>query len=398
MRPTLLLRCSFALLGILIALPFTALAQTPAASWDPGGFASSFTLRTIAQGLERPVGIVDPGDGSGRLFIVEQPGKILLLKGGAVSPDPFLDISSLVSGGSEQGLLGLTFHPDFANNGTFVIDYTDVNGNTNIVRYRVDASNSDLADPGSAETLLYINQPFPNHNGGQVRFGPDGYLYIAMGDGGSQGDPSGNGQNTGALLGKILRIDIDHPADGKPYGIPAGNPFADGANGAPEVFIYGLRNPWRFSFDVEGGLYIGDVGQNEWEEIDYLPAGEQAGANLGWNLMEGTHCYAEDPCDSSGLVPPIFEYSHSVGGCSVTGGVVISGDIIPALDGVYVFGDYCSGLLWGIARDANGDWHAADPVETNLSISSFGAGPDGETYIVDLNGTIAQFVAASSGQ
>lgn len=393
MRPARLMQCCFAFLGLVVALPFAALAQTPASAWDPGSFASSFTLRTIAQGLESPVGIVDPGDGSGRLFIVEQTGKILLLKGGAVAPDPFLDISSLVSGSSEQGLLGLAFHPDFASNGIFVIDYTDVNGNTNIARYQVDSSNPDLADPGSAETLLYINQPFPNHNGGQVRFGPDGFLYIAMGDGGSQGDPNGNGQNTGALLGKILRINIDNPADGKPYGIPAGNPFADGANGAPEVFIYGLRNPWRFSFDAEGGLYIGDVGQNEWEEIDYLPAGEQAGANLGWNLMEGSHCYAADPCDSNGLVMPVFEYSHSVGGCSVTGGVVISGNIIPALDGVYVFGDYCSGLLWGLARDANGDWKASDPVETNLAISSFGQGPDGETYIVDLNGTIAQMVA-----
>ena len=156
----------------------------------------------------------------------------------------------------------------------------------------------------------------------------------------------------------------------------------------------GSRNPWRFSFDADGGLYIGDVGQNSWEEIDYLPAGEQAGANLGWNLMEGNHCYATDPCDSDNLVKPVFEYNHDVGGCSVTGGVVIQGDIIPSLDGVYVFGDYCTGLLWGLARDANGDWQASDPIETGLAISSFGQGPGGETYVVDLNGSIYQMVAA----
>jgi glucose/arabinose dehydrogenase len=370
----------------------TALAQP--ATWNPSNFSSSFTLRAIVENLDSPVGIVDPGDGSERLFIVEQPGKILLLKSGALSPEPFLDISSSVSNGSEQGLLGLAFHPDYANTGIFVIDYTDVDGNTNIVRYQVDAQNPDLADPASAETLLFIDQPYPNHNGGQLQFGPDGFLYIGMGDGGSQGDPNENGQNTNALLGKILRIDVDNPTGDLPYGIPADNPFADGSAGAPEVFIYGVRNPWRFSFDADGALYIGDVGQNSWEEIDYLPAGGRAGANLGWNLMEGTHCYATDPCDSDNLVKPVFEYSHDVGGCSVTGGVVIQGDIIPSLDGVYVFGDYCTGLLWGLARDANGDWQASDPIETGLSISSFGQGPDGETYVVDLNGAIYQMVAA----
>ncbi len=395
MRQLCLRRCYPAgalLFSAMLILSGSALAQP--ASWNPAAFSSAFTLRAIAEDLDSPVGIVDPGDGSGRLFIVEQTGKILLLKSGSVSPEPFLDISSSVSSGSEQGLLGLAFHPDYANTGIFVIDYTDIDGNTNIVRYQVDTQNPDLADPASAETLLFIDQPYPNHNGGQVQFGPDGFLYIGMGDGGSQGDPEENGQNTNALLGKILRIDIDNPSGDRPYGIPADNPFADGSAGAPEVFIYGVRNPWRFSFDVDGGLYIGDVGQNNWEEIDYLPAGEQVGANLGWNLMEGNHCYATDPCDSDNLVMPIFEYSHDVGGCSVTGGVVIQGDIIPSLDGVYVFGDYCTGLLWGLARDANGDWQASDPIETGLSISSFGQGPGGETYVVDLNGTIYQMVAA----
>ena len=380
------------LFTLTLAISGTALAQP--ATWDPAGFSSAFSLRSIAENLDSPVGIVDPGDGSGRLFIIEQTGKILLLKSGSVSPDPFLDISSSVSSGSEQGLLGLAFHPDYAHSGIFVIDYTDVDGNTNIVRYQVDAQNPDLADEASAETLVFIDQPYPNHNGGQVQFGPDGFLYIGMGDGGSQGDPEENGQNTNALLGKILRIDIDNPSGDRPYGIPADNPFVDGADGAPEVFLFGVRNPWRFSFDADGGLYIGDVGQNSWEEIDYLPAGEQAGANLGWNLMEGNHCYRSDPCDSDTLVKPVFEYSHDVGGCSVTGGVVIQGDIIPNLDGVYVFGDYCTGLLWGLARDANSDWRASNPVETGLSISSFGQGPGGETYVVDLNGAIYQMVAA----
>ena len=226
------------LFSAMIILSGSAFAQS--ASWDPASFSSSFTLREIVENLDSPVGIVDPGDGSGRLFIVEQTGKILVLKSGAVSSEPFLDISSLISSGSEQGLLGLAFHPDYANTGIFAIDYTDVDGNTNIVRYQVDTQNPDLADASSAEQLLIIDQPYPNHNGGQLQFGPDGFLYIGMGDGGSQGDPEENGQNTNALLGKILRIDIDNPSEGRPYGIPADNPFADGAAGAPEVFIYGV--------------------------------------------------------------------------------------------------------------------------------------------------------------
>jgi glucose/arabinose dehydrogenase len=377
----------------LAAVMMSPAAAVPAqsAEWDPSSFAGSYQLDEVYSGLSSPVGIVDPGDGSGRLFIVEKTGTIRVVIDGKVRATPFLDISDQVSGSSEQGLLGLAFAPDFAESGRFYIDYTDVDGNSVIARYTLSNSAHNQADPATAETILTQEQPYPNHNGGQIVFGPDGYLYIGFGDGGSQGDPNGNGQSLQTWLGKILRIDV--AGDGE-YAIPEDNPYADGADGLPEIFIYGLRNPWRFSFDAEtGDLYIGDVGQGQWEEIDMLPAGEQAGANLGWSVLEGSHCYQEEDCDSSGTVLPIDEYSHD-SGCSVTGGYVVHSDALPDLNGVYLFGDYCTGLLWAIARDANGDWQPSDAIETGLSISSFGAGPNGELYVVDLNGSIYQLVAA----
>jgi glucose/arabinose dehydrogenase len=381
-----------------IALAIAALMLWPSASilaqstdWDPAGFTGSYQLEERYNGLSSPVGIVDPGDGSGRLFIVEKTGTIRVVVDGKVRPTPFLDISDQVSGSSEQGLLGLAFAPDFADSGRFYIDYTDVDGNSVIARYTLSNPAHNQADPATAKTILTQEQPYPNHNGGQILFGPDGDLYIGFGDGGSQGDPNGNGQSLQTWLGKILRIDVSGDGD---YAIPADNPYADGVDGLPEIFIYGLRNPWRFSFDAEtGDLYIADVGQGQWEEIDMLPAGEQAGANLGWSILEGSHCYQEADCDSSGTVLPIYEYSHD-SGCSVTGGFVVHGDTLPGLDGVYLFGDYCTGLLWATARDANSDWQTSDAIETGLSISSFGSGPNGEIYVVDLNGTIYQLVAA----
>jgi len=381
------------LISALLVTPGIARAQTPTA-WDPSGFGSAITLAEIANGLSSPTGIVDPGDDSGRLFIVEQTGTIRVLDSGSLLDTPFLDLSDQVSGGSEQGLLGLAFHPEYADNGQFFVDYTDLDGNTVIARYRVSGDDPNLADASSGEPLLFVEQPFRNHNGGQLAFGPDGFLYIALGDGGSQGDPNGNGQHPATLLGSILRIDIDSTTGDLAYGIPVDNPFADGVDGAPEVYIYGLRNPWRFSFDRDtGDLYIADVGQNAIEEVTMLPAGEQAGANLGWNRLEGSSCYASADCDPEGTVLPAVEYSHDLG-CSVTGGYVMRGGLIPALEGVYLFGDYCSGLLWGTARDADGVWQTAEPVETGLNISSFGQGPDGELYVVDLNGAIYQLVAA----
>jgi glucose/arabinose dehydrogenase len=382
------------LIAALLAAPSLTAAQEAADSrWDPARFAESFTLTEIVNGLSRPTGIVDPGDGSGRLFIVEQTGTIQVLESGSLLDEPFLDLSDQVSGGSEQGLLGLTFHPDFAGNGQFFVDYTDLNGDTVVARYQITGDDPNLAARESAEQLLFVDQPYTNHNGGDLAFGPDGYLYIALGDGGSQGDPNGNGQNPDALLGSILRIDVDGPAGDLPYGIPEDNPFADGADGAPEVYVYGLRNPWRFSFDRDtGDLYIADVGQNAIEEVTMLPAGEQAGANLGWNILEGSSCYQDADCDPEGTILPVTEYSHDFG-CSVTGGYVVRGGLIPALEGVYFFADYCTGLLWGTARDGAGAWQTSDPVETGLSISSFGQGPDGEVYVVDLGGAVYQVVA-----
>lgn len=389
------LQAPFLLLAaLLLAGPATAGAQATPAVWDPAGFAGTLRLTEIVSGLSSPTGLVDPGDGSGRLFIVEQTGAIQVLENGALRDEPFLDLSDQVSGGSEQGLLGLAFHPAYAENGQFFIDYTDLDGNTVIARYQVSPDDPNRADAGTAQQILFVEQPYRNHNGGHITFGPDGFLYIALGDGGSGGDPEDNAQDPTTLLGSILRIDIDRADGDRAYGIPDGNPFADGVNGAPEVYIYGLRNPWRFSFDREtGDLYIADVGQNAIEEVSMLPAGEQAGANLGWNILEGSACYREPDCDPEGTVLPITEYSHEFG-CSVTGGYVVRGGLIPALKGVYLFADYCSGLIWATARDADGAWQTADPIETGLNISSFGQGPNGETYIVDLGGTIHQLVGA----
>ncbi len=259
---------------------------------DPSGY----TWLQIASGLDTPVGITNAGDET-RLFIIEQPGRIRILVNGILLPSPFLDISSHVSGQSEQGLLGLAFHPRYALNGYFYINYTDRQGNTVIARYQVRQDNPNQADPKSEQRLLYLQQPFPNHNGGGMAFGPDGYLYLGLGDGGSGGDPLGNGQSTNTLLGKILRLDVDQ---GEPYAIPADNPYANGG-GMPEIWAYGLRNPWRFSFDrLTGNLYIGDVGQSSFEELDFQPANIPGGVNYGWNIMEGYSCYNAANCDSFG--------------------------------------------------------------------------------------------------
>jgi glucose/arabinose dehydrogenase len=331
----------------------------------------------VAAGFLRPVDIQHAGDGSGRLFVVEQAGRILILKNGRTLPTPFLNIIDEVgSSGNEQGLLGLAFHPRYAENGLFFVNYTDHSGNTVIARFHVSAD-PDVADPASETPLLHVNQPFPNHNGGVLTFGPDGYLYAGLGDGGSGGDPLGNGQKTDTLLGKILRLDVD---SGEPYAIPNGNPFGN------EIWAYGLRNPWRISFDRKtGDLWIGDVGQGTWEEIDILPAGSPGGANFGWNLMEGTHPF--EGSAQPGLLLPVAEYSHAEGGCSVTGGYVYRGAELPEWQGIYLFGDYCSGLVWGVVRSGEG-WQTQVLFQTGLSISSFGVDEAGELYVADLQGSI----------
>lgn len=344
---------------------------------------------TVASNLESPVGMANAGDGTGRLFIIEQAGRIMVVKDGQIDLQPFLDISGRVgSTGNEQGLLGLAFHPEYKSNGYLFINYTDLEGNTVIARYRAAQEDLQRADPASETRLLTIQQPFPNHNGGQVAFGPDGFLYLGLGDGGSGGDPLGNGQSLKTLLGKILRLDVDQ---GSPYTAPSTNQFAK--NQQPEIWAYGLRNPWRFSFDrLTGDLYIGDVGQNKWEEIDFLLAGSPAGANFGWNYFEGLHPYSKNtPPAGLETIFPVAEYSHSQG-CSVTGGVVYRGNQLPEWQGVYLFGDFCTGNVWGLQRDAQGAWQQKLLFENAGQITSFGEDESGEVYMVDRAGVVKKLV------
>lgn len=336
----------------------------------------SLTLTKIAGGFKHPTTITHAGDGSGRLFIVEQGGRIRIVYNGQVLPVPFLDISQLVTrDGGEQGLLGLAFPPDFAKRREFYIDYTNKQGVGNTVIARVMTSGDpNQADPGSLAQLLTIKQPYANHNGGEIVFGPDKMLYIGMGDGGSGGDPKGNGQNRKSLLGKMLRIDV--LGKQAPYGIPSGNPFGN------EIWAYGLRNPWRFSFDrANGDLYLADVGQDLVEEIDYHPAGKGAGANYGWRIMEGSRCFVHPGCNKAGLTMPVAEYRHGEGDCSVTGGYVYRGSQ-KALQGVYFYGDFCSGRIWGLLHEG-GAWKNQLYKESGLAISTFGEDEAGELYVAD---------------
>ncbi len=356
-------------------------AQLP----DPAGYA----WVQVADGFQSPVFATNAGDGSGRLFVIEQKGEIRIIQNGTVLDKSFLDIISEVgSQGNEQGLLGLAFHPNYAQNGTFYVNYTDTTGDTVIARFQVSAD-PNVADPDSEKVLLQVHQPYANHNGGYLEFGPDGYLYFGLGDGGSGGDPSGNGQSLNTYLGKILRIDVD---SGDPYGIPADNPFANGS-GKPEIWAYGLRNPWRFTFDrATQDLYIADVGQDQWEEVDFLPSGTPGGSDLGWNYFEGTHVYQGTPPDGALFVTPVAEYSHG-GRCSITGGYVYRGNAIPAWQGVYLYGDFCSGEIFGLVQHADGQWENQLLFDTNFQITSFGLDETGEIYVVNRSGSIFQLQA-----
>ncbi|MEJ2011156.1 MAG: PQQ-dependent sugar dehydrogenase [Anaerolineales bacterium] len=361
----------------------TAPAEASAPSSTPQPVippASSAVWAQVADGFSRPVFVTHAGDS--RLFVVEQRGMIWILQDGQRLPDPFLDIRSRVNDrGNEQGLLGLAFHPRYTENGYFYLDYTGTGGTTHIVRYQI-GEDPNRAEASSEMTLLLIDQPYANHNGGMLAFGPDGYLYIGAGDGGSAGDPQGNGQRLDTLLGKILRIAVD---GGEPYSIPPENPYAAGG-GRPEIWAFGLRNPWRFAFDsLTGDLYIGDVGQNSIEEIDFQPAGAPGGRNYGWNLREGSSAYAGGTAPD--LIEPVAEYDHSMG-CSVTGGVVLRDPNLPTWSGVYLYGDYCSGRIWGLRADGSGGWLHAALWSTSFQISSFGMDMDGRVYLVDLNGSI----------
>ena len=339
-------------------------------------------LQRVTGGLSLPVSITHAGDS--RLFITQQGGRIVIYDGTRVLPQPFLDVSSLISTGNERGLLSVAFDPHYAQNGRFYIDYTDRNGDTVIARYNVSSTNPNVADPSSRVQLLFIPQPYPNHNGGQLQFGPDGYLYIGMGDGGSGGDPGNRAQNLSELLGKLLRIDVS----GATYSVPPSNPFVTRANARGEIWAFGLRNPWRFSFDrASGDLWIADVGQGDWEEIDFQSATSIGGENYGWRRMEGTHCFTPSTnCRDATMSLPVIEYGHVAGACSVTGGYVYRGARYLGLQGTYIYGDYCNGVIWGARRDANGIVTSRVLTDAPFTISTFGEDVNGELFVADHQG------------
>jgi glucose/arabinose dehydrogenase len=360
---------------------------TPTATSPPPEFpASTIRLEPVVGGFERPTYLTHAYDN--RLFVVEQAGVIRIIENGALLELPFLDIRDRVNAQAfERGLLSVAFHPDYGQNGQFYVNYTDLQGATVVSRYQVRPENRNAADPASEAILLRIVQPYANHNGGQLQFGPDGYLYVGMGDGGSAGDPQNNGQNPNTLLGSLLRIDV---SGAEPYQLPPDNPFVLSGAGPGEIWATGLRNPWRFSFDrLTGDLYLADVGQGAWEEVNYQPAASMGGENYGWNVLEGTHCYASNECQRSGLTMPVAEYSHLEGGCSVTGGYVYRGRRFPSLNGNFLLGDYCSGIIWSLFHQADGTWLLNPLLDTEISISSFGEDVDGELYVLDHTGGFA---------
>lgn len=339
--------------------------------------------------FERMVYLTYPEGMPDRLYLVLQPGRIMAFDNvpNPSPPETFLDIRNEVSDrGNEEGLLGLAFDPDYQSNGYFYVYYSAASPRRSVIARYHAPPGSDRVDPSTEKIIMEIGQPFSNHNGGQVTFGPDGYLYVGLGDGGSGGDPRGHGQNLGTLLGTILRIDVSALDENGYYTVPPDNPFV-GVDGArPEIWAYGLRNPWRFSFDRKTGeLWAGDVGQNKLEEIDII----KPGANYGWNVMEGTSCFRNAGCDSGNLEPPVAEYGRD-GGCSVTGGYVYRASRIPSLVGAYLYGDFCTGNIWALRYDGRQVTQQAEVADTDLQISSFAEGPDGEIYILSFTGQIAR--------
>lgn len=371
--------------------PLPTATPSPTASAVPS--ATSIRLEPFVTAPAPITYLTHAGDGSGRLFLVEKAGRIHLIADGRLRPTPFLDIRDRVDAeASERGLLSVAFPPDYAASGVFYVNYTARGGGDTVVaRYRLTAD-PDRADPTSEQVILRIPQPAANHNGGQLQFGPDGYLYVGMGDGGAAGDPWDNAENLQVLLGKMLRLDVQPRRDpGFTYAIPPDNPFVD--RGAGEIWAYGLRNPWRFSFDrLTGDLYIADVGQNRWEEVHVVPAGSLGGQHFGWDTLEGSHCF-EPPrdCDPTGKVLPVAEYGHDLG-CSITGGYVYRGGRYPALWGMYLFGDFCSGLIWGLYQDEQGLWQTRQLLAARVNIASFGEDEAGELYVLDLGGEVYRVV------
>jgi glucose/arabinose dehydrogenase len=370
-------------LSLAAALTFTGCGSDSGPSWTVGQGAR---LQTIATGLSSPLYLTTPNGDVSRVFVVEQTGTIRIVRDGALLPTPFLDLSGQITAGGEQGLLGMAFDPDYATTGRFVVHYTDLTGDTRVSTFLVSV-NPDVADPASERVILTADQPYANHNGGQIAFGPDGYLYLGLGDGGDAHDPQNRGQDLSDLLGSILRVDVQA---GTSYIVPPDNPFVGQPGVQPEIWSYGLRNPWRFSFDrATGDLYIADVGQERFEEVDIAleSAGRGKGLNFGWRIMEGAHCRAGDACDRSGLTLPNFEYDHHEG-CTIIGGYVYRGSAIPALQGLYFFGDFCRGWVRSF-RYSGGDileltdWPTLRP---GGSVLSFGEDAAGELYVLGGGG------------
>lgn len=379
-------------IGAGLAVVLAACSSTNGA---PPDSTDGVALALVAEELSFPLYLTSP-PGDSRLFILEKGGRIRIVRNDSLLPEPFLDISSQVSNGSEQGLLGLAFHPDYAANGRLFIDYTDTDGDTRIVEYHVGAD-PEHADAASARILLTIAQPYSNHNGGQVAFGPDGYLYIGMGDGGSGGDPQGHGQDPGDLLGSILRIDVNGAA---PYAVPPDNPWADSAGARGEIWDIGLRNPWRFSFDrATGDLYIADVGQSAQEEVDVSTSasGSGRGVNYGWNRMEGRSCFGSGSCDRSGLALPVVQYTHA-DGCSISGGYVYRGSAIPALQGHYFYADFCQGWVrsFRLENGVAADQRAWPELAPGGNVPSFGEDAAGELYVISADGSVYRIVGDGS--
>ena len=384
----------------LFTAPDRARSSSQDVSW------SEISIQVWAAGFERLVGITHAGDGSGRVFVIDQPGKIWIIENGLVNPQPFLDIQDKVKCCREEGLLGLAFPAAYADKAHFYVYYTRLDGNNQVSRFHL-TEDGNRAEPDSEEEILLLHHPtYTNHNGGQLAFGPDGYLYIGTGDGGGSGDPDNNAQNLESLLGKILRIDVEYndllPGTGehsvffpiisivdhlptRMYSIPPDNPFLADPLARPEIWASGLRNPWRFSFDpISGDLYIADVGQALREEINFQPSASPGGENYGWDILEGTLCYSPStgcipPLD---YVPPVVEYGHDLG-CSVTGGEVYRGSEFPTMQGIYYYGDFCSGRVWGLVQDSDG-WQTQVLLETGHQISTFGSDQVGNLYLADL--------------
>ena len=374
--------------------PSSSPPSSTCAAGPPVTGTPSLTTTLVARGLQDPLDLQAPPGDRTRVFVVEQVGRIRILRGTTLAPAPFLDLSSRISSGGERGLLGLAFHPRYSETGRFYVNYTDPQGDTHVSEFRVSSANPDAADAASERELIFVRQPFANHNGGGLAFGNDGMLYIGLGDGGSGGDPLGNGQSLGTRLGKMLRIDVDR---GTPFGVPADNPFLGRPGALPEIWAYGLRNPWRFAFDRStGDLLIADVGQNEVEEVDV--ANRRGGDDFGWNVMEGSRCFSPaSGCSAQGLTLPIVEYPHSQG-CSIIGGIVYRGCRLPGYQGTYFYGDYCTAFIRSFRLDGGRvvdqrDWTA--PLGRGVNnITAFGTDGDGEAYIVDQDGEVYKIVPA----